>query len=302
MAKITIAGKEFELMPMRYFVRDNINSPYFDMLADALPNIPYGYREISQSEAQNIYNQNPSLVSSVVGNKGVSAITTNNAVSDKIANAEDPNRKGRTLDFVDVKTLENAYGIKADFESGKLAQVAPGVFVPAGNVATGKSSVAQTTSVELKNAGIAKSNPTAIANKNFINALYQEGFNRDATQKELDIFADKYTVKDSANIILGAKRSPFFSTTKTSPDITPSSPEAASLSGDFKNNDTYKNLSSDQQQLVDTVYDAYAGDDTRVQHILQNACFPVSLIFDLSFSIYLQCSFLRSGVILTSLF
>jgi len=78
-------------------------------------------------------------------------------------------------------------------------------------------------------------------------------------------------VKDSANIILGAKRSPFFSTTKTSPDITPSSPEAASLSGDFKNNDTYKNLSSDQQQLVDTVYDAYAGDDTRVQQILQNA-------------------------------
>lgn len=66
----------------------------------------------------------------------------------------------------------------------------------------------------LKNASIATANPSAIANKNYINALYKEAYNRNATQAELNKFSGK-TVKDSANLILGSTNSPFSATSLT---------------------------------------------------------------------------------------
>lgn len=60
----------------------------------------------------------------------------------------------------------------------------------------------------LKNAWIASANPSAIANSNYINALYQEKYGRNATRAELDKFASR-TVKDAANIILWQWLSPF---------------------------------------------------------------------------------------------
>lgn len=60
----------------------------------------------------------------------------------------------------------------------------------------------------LKNAWIASANPSAIANKNYINALYVEKYGRNATQAELDRFSWS-SVKDAANIILGQSLSPF---------------------------------------------------------------------------------------------
>ena len=70
---------------------------------------------------------------------------------------------------------------------------------------------------QLKNQGISQADPNAQANAGFINALYQEGFGRDATQPELDKFVGN-SVKDASNVILGQQRSPF--TGATSP-ITP---------------------------------------------------------------------------------
>jgi hypothetical protein len=61
---------------------------------------------------------------------------------------------------------------------------------------------------QLKNPGIATANPGASANENYINALYQEAYGRDATAKELDIYTGR-TVADASNIILGQGRSPF---------------------------------------------------------------------------------------------
>lgn len=60
----------------------------------------------------------------------------------------------------------------------------------------------------LKNAWIASANPSAVANKNYINALYVEKYGRNATQAELDRFSWS-SVKDAANIILGQSLSPF---------------------------------------------------------------------------------------------
>jgi hypothetical protein len=67
----------------------------------------------------------------------------------------------------------------------------------------------------LKNANIAKANPNSTANSSYINALYKEVYNRDATKAELNRFAGK-TVKDSANIILGVQKSPFYGTSQNS--------------------------------------------------------------------------------------
>jgi hypothetical protein len=61
---------------------------------------------------------------------------------------------------------------------------------------------------QFKNPGIATANPGVVAHSNYINALYQEMYNRPATQAELNKFKG-YTVKDAANLILGQDKSPF---------------------------------------------------------------------------------------------
>jgi hypothetical protein len=63
----------------------------------------------------------------------------------------------------------------------------------------------------LKNQGIAQANPYVQANPSFINALYQEKYNRNATQAELNRFQG-HSVKDASNIILGQSLSPFAGT------------------------------------------------------------------------------------------
>jgi hypothetical protein len=73
----------------------------------------------------------------------------------------------------------------------------------------------------LKNQNIAKANPSATVNANFVNALYQEKFGRDATVAELAKFANNYTVKDAANIILGAQISPFYSAPAPAAPVSP---------------------------------------------------------------------------------
>ena len=62
---------------------------------------------------------------------------------------------------------------------------------------------------ELKNKKIAEASPIAKANSNFVNACYRERYSRDATKTELALFVGRM-VKDAANLILGAWRSPFF--------------------------------------------------------------------------------------------
>ena len=79
--------------------------------------------------------------------------------------------------------------------------------------------------MSLKNSAIASANPSAVANKNYINALYKEAYWRNATQAELNKFATS-TVKDAANTILGATNSPFSSTWATTPVTTKVSPVA----------------------------------------------------------------------------
>ena len=64
----------------------------------------------------------------------------------------------------------------------------------------------------LKNGKIAKALWFLPANKGFINALYKERYDRDATILELKKFVG-IRVKDAANIILGAWRSPFYGKT-----------------------------------------------------------------------------------------
>jgi hypothetical protein len=65
---------------------------------------------------------------------------------------------------------------------------------------------------EVTNKAIASANPSAIATRGYINALYREAFGRDATKSELEKF-EKGTVKDAANTILrnqnGTNYSPF---------------------------------------------------------------------------------------------
>lgn len=65
---------------------------------------------------------------------------------------------------------------------------------------------------QLKNKNITKALWFVKANKSFINALYQERHNRDATLAEQRHFTG-YTVKNASNIILGAWRSPFYGKT-----------------------------------------------------------------------------------------
>lgn len=64
----------------------------------------------------------------------------------------------------------------------------------------------------LKNQNIAKANPSSVANKAFIDALYKERYGRYATDAEYKKFSNK-TVKDASNIILGQTDSPFSKTT-----------------------------------------------------------------------------------------
>lgn len=61
----------------------------------------------------------------------------------------------------------------------------------------------------LKNPNIAKANPYAKANIAYVNALYKEAYGRYARPKELLRFVG-IRVKDAANLILGAWRSPFY--------------------------------------------------------------------------------------------
>jgi len=71
----------------------------------------------------------------------------------------------------------------------------------------------------INNKNIAKANPGAIASDGFINALYQEAYQRDATLNELAKFNTR-TVKDASNIILGAKNSPFSNKSNNKPKPT----------------------------------------------------------------------------------
>ena len=73
--------------------------------------------------------------------------------------------------------------------------------------------------MSIKNKNISKANPNAIANDGFINALYQEAYQRDATLNELAKFNTR-TVKDASNIILGAKNSPFSNKSNNKPKPT----------------------------------------------------------------------------------
>ena len=57
--------------------------------------------------------------------------------------------------------------------------------------------------------GISKGIPTQIANKAYVNALFQAKYGRDANKAELDKFTKK-TVEDSANLVLGKEDSPFY--------------------------------------------------------------------------------------------
>jgi hypothetical protein len=135
---------------------------------------------------------------------------------------------------------------------------------------------------QLSNPNIATANPGATANKNFINALFTEGFGRDATQAELDKFAS-HTVKDASNIILGANRSPFFQQPVT-PAITeptegvPSgsigqqspvleAPVANDVSQSFQNSIS-SNLEQQKQQLTDA-FDKQLADIERKQEEAQ---------------------------------
>ena len=69
---------------------------------------------------------------------------------------------------------------------------------------------ASTGTQALKNPEIANVvDRNAVANPDYINALYQEAHERDATTEELRQFSGR-TVKDAANLILGANKSPFF--------------------------------------------------------------------------------------------
>lgn len=61
----------------------------------------------------------------------------------------------------------------------------------------------------LKNLNIGKANPDVTVNDNFINALFVEASGRNATAKELARFRG-LKVKDVANLVLGAEKSPFF--------------------------------------------------------------------------------------------
>lgn len=113
----------------------------------------------------------------------------------------------------------------------------------------------------LKNAWIASANPSAVANSNYINALYQEKYGRNATRAELDKFASS-TVKDAANIILWQWLSPFSwtnnSATKTEPKQENSwmsgsnlSPEQTnSLQSLFSEIDNHPYYSTAQKQMM----------------------------------------------------
>ncbi len=148
----------------------------------------------------------------------------------------------------------------------------------------------------LKNEAIAKANPGVTANQNFINALYQEQFNRDATQTELDKFAGR-TVKDASNIILGADKSPFSikQETPTQPTgqnaiqlpsgqiISPDDPnfeefskvegatEVSSDLSELENNPFYQNLSDDLKFIAETMQELVNETDPQRKAQLEEA-------------------------------
>ena len=63
---------------------------------------------------------------------------------------------------------------------------------------------------------IANANPSEKANKAFVDALFQEKYNRNATSAEVTKFK-KNTVKDASNLVLGQADSPFRDTATTNP-------------------------------------------------------------------------------------
>lgn len=126
-------------------------------------------------------------------------------------------------------------------KAAKSAELMQRNLLGQGKDATPSGATPTKTTIDLKNQGIADANPAAVANKNYINALYKEAYNRDATQRELDRF-DGSTVKDAANIILGAEKSPFFGTATA--DATPTSGQATLTSPDGSQK-TVVNVGSD---------------------------------------------------------
>ena len=120
---------------------------------------------------------------------------------------------------------------------------------------------------QLKNKKIAEANPNVKANANFINALYQEKYNRNATQAELDKFTGK-TVKDASNIILGAENSPFYSV-KNDSYINPQINEQTSLDGQttailpltITESEAFQKLPDDYKAIVELMYEGIAVKD-----------------------------------------
>ena len=107
----------------------------------------------------------------------------------------------------------------------------------------------------LKNAWIASANPSAVANKNYINALYVEKYGRNATQAELDRFSWS-SVKDAANIILGQSLSPFvnsrtwWTTSTTNPSSSANASTPTSTTGRWTYISNEADLQSYRNQLA----------------------------------------------------
>lgn len=124
----------------------------------------------------------------------------------------------------------------------------------------------------LKNPGIAQANPTAIANPNFINALYAEQYNRPATQEELNKFAGR-TVKDAANIILGATKSPFFQgavpggNDKNPESQQPAAPEVAALDGTIDLNKWQQTMTAGLKSINDLIAQEREAFDNSINEI-----------------------------------
>jgi len=128
------------------------------------------------------------------------------------------------------------------------------------------------TPTTLKNTGIAQANPSVPANAGFINALYQEGFGRDATQAELDKFVGK-TVKDASNIILGAERSPFFDTATGQPTDTPvdTTGDGTADISELTDDPDFKNLPPDLQAIAELMLNAVNARDEETRGLAQEA-------------------------------
>jgi len=90
--------------------------------------------------------------------------------------------------------------------------------------------------------------PLAKANSSYINALYQFNFGRNATAAEVAKFSGR-TVKDAANLVLGAK-SPFVN--YKAPAATPSAPTAAPSIAD-QLQEPYKSLYNEMKANLDRI-------------------------------------------------